>query len=62
MTARSPHLTIDDRLVAPLLPARPPDGHKGTFGTLVLVAGSLDYVGAALLAGTAALQIGRAHV
>jgi NAD(P)H-hydrate epimerase len=49
---------IDDRTMAPLVPARPTDGHKGTFGTLIAVAGSLDYAGAALLAGTAALRAG----
>ena len=34
------------------VPVRDPRGHKGTFGTLVAVCGSLDYAGAALLAGT----------
>lgn len=40
------------------LPLRPPDAHKGTFGTALVVAGSLDYTGAALLAGEAAYRIG----
>ena len=43
--------------VAPLLPARP-RGHKGTFGTLMVVAGSLDYLGAALLVSLAAVRAG----
>jgi NAD(P)H-hydrate epimerase len=49
---------IDEQLVAPLVPARPEDGHKGTFGTLLAVCGSLDFAGAALLAGGAALRSG----
>ena len=37
-------------------PPRPVDGHKGTFGHLVIVAGSLGYHGAAVLAARAALR------
>lgn len=40
------------------LPERPPDAHKGTFGTAMVVAGSLNYTGAALLAGQAAYRSG----
>ncbi len=35
-------------------PPRPPDGHKGTFGHLVIVAGSMGYHGAAVLAARGA--------
>ena len=41
-----------------LLPARPLDGHKGTFGRLAIVAGSSRYRGAAALATVAALRAG----
>ena len=41
-----------------LLPPRPADSHKGTFGTLVCICGSLDYAGAALLCGTSAARSG----
>ncbi len=48
----------DEELVEEILPARPPDAHKGTFGTLLIAAGSVNYTGAALLAGRAAYRIG----
>jgi hydroxyethylthiazole kinase-like uncharacterized protein yjeF len=41
--------TLDDRAAAALLPIRDVRGHKGTFGKLLVIAGSLDYAGAALL-------------
>jgi NAD(P)H-hydrate epimerase len=40
------------------LPARPADSHKGTFGKVMVVAGSLIYPGAASLATAAALRVG----
>lgn len=49
-------LTAD--LVRPLLPARPTDGHKGTFGKLLVIAGSARYLGAPLLTVSAALRAG----
>jgi len=48
----------DDKLAASILPPRPSDAHKGTFGTALIVAGSVNYTGAALLAGKAAYRIG----
>ncbi|MFN8458606.1 MAG: NAD(P)H-hydrate dehydratase [Anaerolineae bacterium] len=44
--------------IAALLPERPVSAHKGTFGTAMLVAGSMSYTGAAILAGQAALRSG----
>jgi hydroxyethylthiazole kinase-like uncharacterized protein yjeF len=49
---------LDDAACAALLPARPPRSHKGTYGTLLVVAGSLDYAGAALLVARAAGRAG----
>lgn len=49
---------IDSQLVASLLPPRPLDAHKGSFGTAMLVAGSVNYTGAPLLAGRAAYRMG----
>ena len=48
----------DEDLVTSLLPPRPSDAHKGTFGTALIVAGSVNYTGAALLAGKAAYRVG----
>ncbi len=45
-------------MVKALLPRRPADAHKGTFGRLVAVAGSGQYVGAAYLACAAATRVG----
>ncbi len=42
----------------PELPPRPADGHKGTFGRVVIIAGSRGMAGAAALAGMAALRGG----
>jgi holo-[acyl-carrier-protein] synthase len=40
------------------LPARPRDGHKGTFGTVVVLAGSQGYTGAAYLTSMGAARSG----
>lgn len=44
--------------VADRLPPRSADAHKGTFGRLLIVAGSLEYGGAGLLAGLGAARAG----
>jgi hydroxyethylthiazole kinase-like uncharacterized protein yjeF len=49
---------LDDAIVSGLLPERSARGHKGTFGTLLVLAGSLDYAGAALLVCRAAGRAG----
>ena len=48
----------DDEFVEDILPIRPADSHKGTYGTALISAGSINYVGAPLLAGKAAYRIG----
>jgi hydroxyethylthiazole kinase-like uncharacterized protein yjeF len=51
----------DSLLPAPeavALPERPRDAHKGTFGTVVVLAGSLGFTGAAYLAATGAARTG----
>ena len=41
-----------------LLPDRNPEGHKGTFGKLLLLCGSRGFTGAAYLASMGALRCG----
>jgi len=45
-------------MIRALLPARPADAHKGTFGKAMIVAGSIYYSGAAALAAQAATRVG----
>jgi NAD(P)H-hydrate epimerase len=45
-------------LARQLLPARPKDGHKGTFGKLLIAAGCEQYRGAPLLAARGAFRAG----
>ena len=45
-------------MVKALLPARPLGAHKGTFGKALVIAGSVNYTGAAYLAGAAATRVG----
>ena len=49
---------LDAEYVRAVLPRRRPDGHKGTFGTALIVAGSRGFSGAACLAGMAAVRSG----
>jgi hydroxyethylthiazole kinase-like uncharacterized protein yjeF len=48
----------DAMTVAPLLPKRPLDGHKGSFGSVLVLAGSRRFIGAPVLAATAAYRAG----
>ncbi len=49
---------INKSLVRQLLPERPADSHKGSFGSALVAAGSQHYTGAAWLAGSACLRSG----
>lgn len=49
---------LDSGLIKSMLPPRRNDTHKGSFGTAMVAAGSIQYTGAALLAGTAAYMVG----
>jgi hydroxyethylthiazole kinase-like uncharacterized protein yjeF len=52
------NFVANEEQVSALLPERPLSSHKGTFGTALIAAGSINYTGAALLAGKAAYRIG----
>lgn len=52
------HVTLERVTQIPRPPHRPAEGHKGTFGNVLVVAGSLGMSGAASLAGQAALHAG----
>ena len=49
---------INSNLLKSTWPQRPPNGHKGTFGTCLVMAGSIPYSGAAYLAGKSAYRAG----
>ena len=51
-------LLLDESTVAAQLPARPRGGHKGTFGHLLVVAGSRGKSGAAVLTAQAGVRSG----
>ena len=49
---------VDHEVITNLLPNRPAWGHKGTFGKVLVIAGSPGFTGAATLASLSALKIG----
>jgi hydroxyethylthiazole kinase-like uncharacterized protein yjeF len=51
-------IILTSEIISNFLPDRPLDAHKGTFGTAFIIAGSINYTGAALLAGMAAYRSG----
>ncbi|MBF0538627.1 MAG: NAD(P)H-hydrate dehydratase [Nitrospirae bacterium] len=49
---------IDKEFMSALVPLRPPDSYKGSFGHVLIVGGSLGKTGSVLMAGRAALRTG----
>lgn len=49
---------MSEEMIRRLLPARPDDSNKGTFGKAFVVAGSINFIGAAALATQGAMRIG----
>lgn len=58
LTAECDLELITAEKVRGLLPLRPLQAHKGTFGKAMVVAGSVNYTGAAALAAAAATRVG----
>jgi NAD(P)H-hydrate epimerase len=56
--ATSNVLLLDNEFVKQNLPKRKPEGHKGTFGSVIVVAGGKGYSGAACLTSLGALLSG----
>ena len=54
----APKIELLDRENRRLVPRREPDTHKGTYGHLLIVAGSRGKTGAAILAARAAMRTG----
>ena len=50
--------SIDKSLIKALLPKRPENAHKGTFGSVLIIAGSKNYPGAAILSVLACARSG----
>ena len=50
--------TITGAFVRRSLPRRDPEGHKGTFGKVLCVCGSVGYTGAPIFAGRGAVRTG----
>lgn len=55
---KSPEMLALTGPIKEYLPVRDPQGHKGTFGKILLIAGSKEIGGAAILAGKAAMMSG----
>jgi NAD(P)H-hydrate epimerase len=55
---RNTRFLADSTEVRGILPARGLNSHKGTYGTALIIAGSVNYTGAVILAGEAAYRIG----
>lgn len=58
----SPQMFYYDEKVGDLMPERERSGNKGTFGKVLLVAGSVNMAGAAILAARAAYRVGAGMV
>lgn len=51
-------LVVDDSMLSNLLPFRPPDAHKGSFGKVLICGGCVEYPGAPILNALGAYGVG----
>lgn len=51
-------MTADEKLISSFLPERPQNSHKGDFGKVLIIGGSIGYTGAPSMAAKAALRCG----
>jgi NAD(P)H-hydrate epimerase len=58
MRSHTANLSTRRIKTAPPIPLRPASGHKGLFGRVLIFGGSVDMIGAPVLAGAAALRMG----
>ena len=58
LAADIPLEVADQVMVKPLLPQRPPDANKGTFGKVIVVGGSTNYTGAPYMGALGAARVG----
>jgi len=58
MEAGEQRSVADGELAKSLLPLRPRTAHKGSFGTVMVIGGSVNYTGAPILAGQSAYRVG----
>ncbi len=61
-TLRPPHGAVIGTHVAAVLPERRANSHKGDYGSLGIIGGAPGMIGAALLAGRAAINLGAGRV
>lgn len=59
---KEPEMFCYEETAEELLPERIPSGNKGTFGKLLLIAGSVNMAGAAILAAKSAYRVGAGMV
>ena len=50
--------TVTSAMARSMLPVRSPYAHKGSFGKVLVLAGSANYIGAAYLACSSAMRVG----
>ncbi|MBQ5801762.1 MAG: hypothetical protein IIW27_01865, partial [Clostridia bacterium] len=61
ITEEQKNLLLTDKQVLAILPKRQRNSHKGSYGKAAIVAGSIEYTGAAYLSAAACLRSGAGY-